>query len=69
MGLTWSLSAFVATIALVLIFGAIWNKARTKKDSPLYRVIEKFKRKKPGDEQELDEKHYRRLSMRGGLKW
>lgn len=69
MGLTWNLSAAIATIALILISGAVWNKARQKKDSPLYRLVEKLRRKKPEDDMIYDEKKYRRLSLRSGLKW
>ncbi|GAF92387.1 unnamed protein product [marine sediment metagenome] len=67
MGLRFSLSALIATIALVLIGGAIYNKAKEKKDSPLYRIANKFKRKKT-DEMVNQEVHYKRLSHRGGIK-
>ena len=67
MGLKWSLSALIATIALVLIGGAIYNKAKEKKDSPLYRIANKFKRKNK-DEMVNEEIHYKRLSHRGGIK-
>ncbi len=69
MGLVWNFSAAVATVAVILIFGAIINKAREKKDSPIYKIINKFKRKKPEDDMELYQEHYRRLSHKGGLKW
>ncbi len=68
MGLTWNLGALIATIALLLIGGAVYNKAKDKKDSPLYRVINKFKRKKT-DEMVNEEIHYKRLSHKGGVKW
>lgn len=68
MGLTWSLSAAIATVALLLIGGAIVSKAKHKKDSPLYRVMERFKRKKTEDPIE-DNLKYKRLSHKGGVKW
>lgn len=67
MGLVWNMSAAVATLALVLVFGAVFNKAKEKKDSPLYKVINKFKRKKT-DDMINEEIHYKRLSHRGGIK-
>ena len=69
MGLTWNLSAAVATIALLLIGGAIWNKARSKKDSPIYKMIEKFKRKKDDEDMYDEQNKYRRLSHSRGIKW
>lgn len=68
MGLIWNTAAFIATIALLLICGAVFNKAKEKKDSPLRKIVEKFKRKKfreIGD----DSIHYKRLSHKGGVKW
>jgi hypothetical protein len=69
MGLVWSLSALVATIAVVLVFGAIINKAREKRDSPLYRLINKFKRKKDENLDFDQDIHYKRLSHKSGVKW
>lgn len=71
MGLVFSMSAAVATFALLAVFGAIWVKARSKKDSPLYLIYEKyFKRSNREKDMSVDEtKHYKRLSHRGGLKW
>ena len=68
MGLVWSLSAAIATVALLLIGGAVYKKARETKDSPLYSIMNKFKRKK---EEEMTEEtiHYKRLSHKGGIKW
>lgn len=69
MGLVWNLSAFITTIAILLIFGAIWNKAKNKKDSPLNKLIDKFRFRKKEDSSFDDEKHYKRLSHKSGLKW
>jgi len=68
MGLVWNLSAAIATVALLLVGGAVYNKAKNKKDSPLYRIMDKFKRKKT-DEMVNEDIHYKRLSHKGGLKW
>ena len=67
MGLTWNLSAAIATFALLLIGGAIYNKAKDKRDSPLYNIANKFKKKKP-EEMMNNEIHYKRLSHKGGIK-
>lgn len=69
MALVWNMSAAIATFALVLIFGAIFNKAKDKKDSPLYKIAEKWKRKKQEDTMVEESKHYKRLSHKGGIKW
>lgn len=70
MGLTWNLSAAIATLAVVLVFGAIFNKAKTKKDSPIYRIVNKFKRKRPEDEMEEQQMYnYKKLTHKGGVKW
>ena len=70
MGLVWSLSAAIATGVLVFIFGAIYNKAKEKKDSPLYSIVSKIKKKKNEEGDIIDEsKHYKRLSHKGGVKW
>lgn len=70
MGLTWSLSALVATVAVLIVFGAIWSKAKAKKDSPAYRIMNKFKRTKSDDDiTPNEEKHYRRIYHRGGIKY
>jgi len=68
MGLVWNMSAFIATIALLLIGGAIWSKAKSKSDSPINRIIERFKRKKPEQEVYDETKYYRRIKP-GGVKW
>jgi len=68
-GIKWSLSAFIATIVLVLIGGAIFNKAKSKKNSPIFKVIAKIKGLK-NDEKEINSPdYYRRLSHKGGIKW
>lgn len=70
MGLVWSLSAAIATIVLLAIVLSIYNKAKNKKDSPLYAIAEKAKGwKRKTDETNDDTKHYKRLSHRGGIKW
>lgn len=69
MGLTWNLSALIATIAVLLIFGAVWNKARQRQDSPLYKLMEKMKGMKKENMDSDENKKYKRLSHRGGLKW
>lgn len=69
MGLTWSLSAAIATMALLLIGGAIYNKAKEKQDSPLYRIAQKFKRNKQDDTMMDETIHYKRLSHKSGVKW
>lgn len=70
MGLVWSLSALVATFAVLAVFGAIWNKMKQKKDSPLYSLMDKIKRKKDNTFEGLNETtHYRRLSHKAGVKW
>lgn len=68
MGLTWNLAALIATIAILLIIGAVWNKAKQKKDSPLYKLISKFKRDK-NEDMIPEQTTYRRLSHKGGIKW
>ncbi len=69
MALTFNFSAIVATIALILVFGSIYNKMRQKKDSPLYKVSQKFKRKKDEDTPQEETQYYKRLSHKGGVKW
>ena len=68
MGITWSLSALIATIAVLLIGGAIYKKGKEKKDSPLYGIMNKFKRKN-NEEMVTEDIRYRRLSHRDGVKW
>lgn len=69
MGLRWSLSALIATGAVGAIVAAVINKAKNKTDSPLYGIIHKLKRNKPEEMEQQDSTYYKRLSMKGGLKW
>lgn len=69
MGLVWNFSAAVATVALALVFGAIIAKAKEKKDSPIYKIINKFKRNKEEDTNMEEQKTYRRIYQRGGIKY
>jgi len=69
MGLTWNFSAVVATIALLAVFGAIWAKMKAKKDSPIYKLLKRFRRKKSEEEMNNNEIQYRRISHRGGIKY
>jgi hypothetical protein len=69
MGLEWSLSAAIATFVLLFILGAIYNKAKDKKDSPLYKIAQKLKRKKQEDTMIDETIHYKRLSHKSGVKW
>ncbi len=68
MGLVWNMSAAIATVAILLIGGAIYKKGKNKKDSPLYGLMDKFKKK---NKEETGEEtiHYRRLSHKSGIKW
>jgi len=67
--LVWNFSAFLSTIILILIGLAIYDKAKKKKDSPIYRLINRFKRKEEDNNISDNELHYKRIYHRGGFKW
>ena len=69
MGLIWSLPAAVATGAILILGLIIFDKMKSKKDSPLRKIIERFKRNPRNEFSMNDDVYYKRLSHKGGIKW